>query len=708
MARSFSLPSTARLIKALHTSRKGPLKAKELANRLDVPSSDYRAFKEMLSELVEGGSLYRVKGQRYAVPSKINLVVGRISLTRRGDGFVQPDEGGADLFVASSLLESAMDGDKVVVRIERRPRGRSPEGRVIKVLERAHDSIVGIYQHGGGFALVVPIEEKLGRDVLIAEGSANGAGDGDVVVARIIQFASGHTNATGEVTRVLGRPDEPGVDVLSIVFAHGLPLEFPPEVEAAADRAAANAGEVPRTDCTDLNAFTIDPADAQDHDDALTVREAAKGIWEVGIHIADVSHFVEEGGVLDLEALKRATSVYLVDRVIPMLPEALSSGACSLVPGEERFALSLFVALDGQGRVLRHRLERTVIKSRHRISYREAQAVLDGKESIDATTDSDLHTLLDISRILRTRREERGALDFDLPEARVILGDQGEPVDVERIERLETHRLVEAFMLLANELIAKEAADRRLPVLFRVHEPPPPDKRRDLRSLLARVGQRVPGKGDIAPRDLQAALAAVRGTRREALVTSMILRSMSRARYDPANLGHYGLAAQWYCHFTSPIRRYPDLWTHRVLVRTLIGGGEAREAWGEDNQKEVARQCSYQERVAEKAERDSIALKKVAFMERHLGDQFTGTVSRVTAFGLFVLLDRYFVEGLIHVNTLADDYYVFQERNQTLVGERSHRKFALGDVLTVVVARADRERRIVDFVFPIDTPNSRP
>ncbi len=708
MARSFSLPSAARLIKALHTSRKGPLKAKELANRLDVPSRDYRAFKELLSEMVEEGSLYRVKGQRYAVPSKINLVVGRISLTRRGDGFVQPDEGGADLFVGSSLLESAMDGDKVVVRIERRPRGRAPEGRVIKVLERAHDSIVGTYQHGGGFAMVVPVQEKLGRDVLVPTGSENGASDGDVVVVRITQFASGHTNATGEVVRVLGRPDDPGVDVLSIVFAHGLPLEFSPEVEAAAAVAADTAADSARSDCTDLNAFTIDPADAQDHDDALSVREVGKGIWEVGIHISDVSHFVEEGGVLDLEALRRATSVYLVDRVIPMLPDALSSGACSLVPGEERFALSLFVALDEHGRVLRHRLERTVIRSRHRLAYEDAQAVIDEKESINPETDADLHALIRLSRILRERRHERGALDFDLPEARVVLGEHGEPVDIQRTQRLEAHRLVEDFMLLANELVAKDAADRRLPILFRAHEPPPPDKRRDLRSLLARVGQRVPGKGDIAPRDLQAALAAVRGTRREALVTSMILRSMSRARYDPANLGHYGLASRWYCHFTSPIRRYPDLWTHRVLVRTLVEGGEAMEGWEEQHLKEVARQCSYQERVAEKAERDSIALKKVTFMEQHLGDQFIGTVSRVTAFGMFVLLDRYFVEGLVHVNTLTDDYYVFQERNQTLVGERSHKRFALGDVLTVVVARADRERRIVDFVFPIDTPKSRP
>lgn len=706
MARSFSLPSTSRVAKTLHASRKGPLKAKELANRLDVPTRDYRAFKHMLSEMVEDGTLYRVKGQRYAIPAKINLVVGRISLTRRGDGFVQPDDGGADLFVGSSLLESAMDGDRVVVRIERRPRGRAPEGRVIKVLERAHDTIVGTFQHAGGFALVVPVQEKLGRDVLIPQGADLGAEDGDVVVVRMTQFSTDHSNATGEVTRVLGRPDDPGVDVLSIVFAHGLPLEFPPEVEAAATRMAETRFDDPRTDCTALNAFTIDPEDAKDHDDALTVHEIKKGVWEVGIHIADVSAFVQEGGVLDLEALKRATSVYLVDRVIPMLPEALSSGACSLVPGEDRYALSLFVALDARARVLRHRLDRTVISSHHRLSYVQAQAVLDSKETIDPTTDRDLRTLVELSRVLRARRQERGALDFDLPEARVVLDDDGEPVDVRRTERLEAHRLVEDFMLLANEVIAKEAAERLLPILFRVHEPPPPDKRRDLRDLLARVGQRIPGRGDIAPRDLQAALAAVRGTRREALVTSMILRSMARARYDRSNLGHYGLASSRYCHFTSPIRRYPDLWTHRVLIRTLIGGGEALEGWGDEHLREIAQGCSHRERVAEKAERDSIALKKVAFMEKHVGTQFTGTVSRVTAFGLFVLLDRYFVEGLVHVNTMSDDYYLFQERNQTLVGERSHKRFAIGDVLSVVVARADRERRIVDFVFPIDTPKS--
>jgi ribonuclease R len=358
------------------------------------------------------------------------------------------------------------------------------------------------------------------------------------------------------------------------------------------------------------------------------------------------------------------------------------------------------------GRVREARFERTEIRSRHKLSYEEAQAVLDNKKSIDRQTDEALRALAALAAILREKRKDRGSLDFDLPEGRVLLGEKGEPVSIRAVERLESHRLVEAFMLLANEIAAREAAQKRLPILYRVHEPPPTDKMRDLRTLLGRLSHRV-SKGKISQKDLQAILKKVEGRPEEKLVSTVILRSMSRARYDVRNLGHYGLASDGYTHFTSPIRRYPDLWLHRVLVHTLVEGHAVPEHWEGPGLKDRAERCSVRERVAEAAERESVDLKKVEYMERHLGDEFFGTVSGVTSFGIFVLLDDVFVEGLVHVNSMNDDYYIFRQDRYLLVGERSHRTFRLGDRLRIRVARVDKEERFIDFVIVDSTKRSK-
>ncbi|RMH18674.1 MAG: RNB domain-containing ribonuclease, partial [Gemmatimonadetes bacterium] len=361
--------------------------------------------------------------------------------------------------------------------------------------------------------------------------------------------------------------------------------------------------------------------------------------------------------------------------------------------------VSVFMTLDERARVREHRFERTVVRSRHRLSYEQAQAALDGTVPIGEPTDDALRALARLGRVLAERRSTRGALDFDLPEARVVLGDDGAPVRIERVERLETHRLIESFMLLANEVVAHECARRRLPILYRVHDPPPPDQMRELRQFLASYGLKVKGRGSIPPGELQRVLEAVRGTPKEALVTKVVLRSMARARYDARNLGHYGLAAEWYCHFTSPIRRYPDLWTHRVVVRSLIEGEPPLDRWEADERRMVAAHCSRRERAADDAERESVAMKKVEYMERHLGETLSGVISDVRSFGFFVLLDDAFVEGLVHVNQLHDDYYVYQDRNHTLVGERTRRRFRLGDRVRVTVARVDRQERRIDFVL---------
>jgi len=703
MARPEKLPSEESVLDYLRRSRRGPMKAKEIAKGLHVAPRNFKDFRVVLRDMLEGGRLYRVKGQRFAVPEKINLVAGRITVTQKGDGFVALDRGGQDVFVPELSLDSAMDGDQVVVRVEGRPRGRSPVGRVVNVLDRAHETVVGTFRRSRSFGVVNPRNRRLSREIVIARGDEATASEGDIVVARITTFGSGKMGPMGRVETVLGKSDDPGVDVLSIIHDHALPRAFPDRVVAASRDAVARRrkerGEN-RTDLRDLHVFTIDPADAKDHDDALSVQPLGDDSWEVGIHIADVSHFVRPEDDVDLEAFARGTSVYLVDRVIPMLPHELSTDACSLLPDADRFAVSVLAVLDAEGRVGAVRFERTEIRSREKLSYEQAQAILNGEEKkkIDPKTREALSTLAALASALRERRNERGSLDFDLPEAHVELGEGGKPVSIRQVERLESHRLVEAFMLLANEIVGREAEQKRLPILYRVHEPPSIDKMRDLRTFLAGLGYRV-SKGTIPQKELQNVLKQVEGRPEEKLVSTVIVRSMSRARYEVRNLGHYGLASDWYTHFTSPIRRYPDLWLHRVLTHALIDGQPVPESWAGPSLKAKAERCSVRERVAEAAERESVALKKVEYMERHHGDEFLGTVSGVTSFGIFVLLDDVFVEGLVHVNSMTDDYYVFRPDRYLLVGERSHRTFRLGDRLGIRVARVDKEELFIDFVI---------
>jgi ribonuclease R len=677
-----------------------PLKAKELGEALSVGSADYPQFKDFLARLVDEGVLYRAKNQRYALPQKINLVVGDLQTIRSGAGFVSVEDG-PDVYVPANGLGSAVDGDRVVARVERRRRGDRPEGTVIKVLERGRQSVVGIYHPARSFGFVVPEDQKLTRDIFIAPGQDGGATDGDVVLVRVVSWGDAHRGPAGEVERVLGRLGDPGVDVLAVAYGHELPLEFPPEVDREAERLRSRgiqpADLEGRQDLRGQLIFTIDPADAKDHDDALSVRRDEDGLWEVGVHIADVAHYLEEGGVIDQEAFRRGTSVYLVDRVISMIPEPLSNDLCSLRPHEDRLAVSLLLKIDDDAEVRGHELFRSVIRSAHKLSYEDAQAVLDGEGSVSEEADEALRALQALSRTLREKRVGRGSIDFDLPEARVILNTAGEPTDIQRVLRLETHRLIEDFMLLANETIDREAGRRKLPFIHRVHEPPDPSRVEQLRAFLGSLGVKVAEKP--TPKDLQRALERFDGRPEESLVSTVVLRSMKQARYSEKPLGHFGLATDHYTHFTSPIRRYSDLVVHRLATR----GIGAEETLPEELRTEylpgVARHTSQRERVAVDAERDSIDLKKVEFMQRHVGEIFEGTVSGVTSFGLFVLLDRYFVEGLIHMSSLEDDYYVFLEDQFALLGEHKRRRFRLGDRLRVRVASVNMERRQIDFAL---------
>jgi ribonuclease R len=689
------------IVEYLRTTAGRPLKAKELAKGLGIATRDYDDFKARLAELEREGLLYRARSQRYAAPERINLLVGRLQTIRGGAGFVIPEDGEGDLFIPTQAMDSAVDGDRVVARVEYQRRGQRREGSIIKVLERGRETLVGVYHPARNFGFVVPEDRKLTRDIFIPPGQEGGAAEGDVVVVRIGDWGNHHLGPSGEIEKVLGQTTEAGVDVLAVIYGHGLPIEFPADTLAEAEtirqRGLQPEDLVGRTDLRDLLVMTIDPADARDHDDALSVRVLDDGLREIGIHIADIGFYVREGSALDGEALRRGTSIYLVDRVIPMLPEAISAGLGSLLPGEDRLALSLLATLDDTGTVRSHRLVRSVIRSRHRISYDEAQAVIDGTGAINAEADQAIRELVEISRALRAVRASRGSLDFDLPEARVVLNTKGEPTDIQRVLRLESHRLIEDFMLLANETIAREAIRRKVPMIFRVHERPDADRLEQLREFAATFGHRIGQRGEPTPKELQRLLNRVRGRPEENLVSTVVLRSMKQARYSPENLGHFGLAARSYLHFTSPIRRYPDLVAHRLAAQAFIDKERPAPELSEEVLPTIARITSERERVAVDAERDSVALKKVEFMEQRLGEAFEGTISGVTAFGLFVLLDDFFVEGLVHVSWLTDDYYIFVEEQFALIGERTRRRFQLGDRLRVQVTGVSREERKIDF-----------
>ncbi len=688
-------------VRALLEDSARPLKAKEIARELGVSTSDYRKLKTLLREMTATGDIYKVKRGRYAPPERINVLVGRLATRSRRNATVVTD-GGETLFVAAAGVGNALDGDRVAVRVIDPKAKPLPEAEVIRVMEHAHTEIVGTLSIDGRVASVRPENPKIPRDVLIPPDGLADAKDGDLVTVRIESFGDARTMMVGAVSEVLGQRGDPGVDVLIVMKEFDLPLRFPDAVEAAAERLPASPRPrdlADRMDLTDRVAITIDPVDAKDFDDALSIRSLGGGRVEVGVHIADVSHYVTPGSVLDREAHARATSVYLVDRVVPMLPEALSNRLCSLIPNEDRLAFSALFRMTSDGEVSSVRFTPSIIHSRRRFAYQEVQALLDGGPPApgDAEFVEPLQRLAALSDRLIARRTARGSLDFDLPASRVILDEHGMPIDIQKVERLMAHRLVESFMLLANEAVAKRLATLEMPGLHRVHQGPDALAVSELRAALARFGVtlRLTKDKSVTPRALQRALAEVADRPEAEVVNTLVLRSMKRALYDATPHGHFGLAARHYTHFTSPIRRYPDLIVHRVLRAALTHGEPPVER--ELDMQMIAEHCSTRERNAEDAERQSVELKKVQFMAERIGDVFEGRIVSVTVFGFFVELDAYHVNGLVHVNRLGDDYYAFTEDTLALVGEHTARQFRIGDRVTVEVSRADLARRQIDF-----------
>jgi ribonuclease R len=710
------LKLTERIVDYLSKRARRPLNLKEIAQGLGVADNEVDALKEALEQLAAQGRVYRAKNQRYAIPSQINLVVGRVDMTRRGAGFIVPEnKDRSDVFVPPHKLGGATHGDLVVARIEGRRGRENPEGRVLEVLERARTEVVGSFQRSRRFGFVVPDNPRLKFDVFVGPDDFAGAQEGEKVVVAIEDWGDGTKNPEGRIVEVLGPPDAPGVDILSIIKTHGLEIDFPADVEtrAAELRLDVERETRRRVDLRDRTSFTIDPADAKDFDDALSIRRLDDERFEVGVHIADVSHFVAPGDPIDEEAYERGTSIYLVDRAIPMLPEALSSDLCSLVPDEDRLTYSVILTVDAAAKVHAYDIRETVIRSRFRLTYGEAQAIILGEPDEEAHRDIlwEIQTLRRMAKILSQNRLERGSLDFDLPEAIVELDEEGFPIDIQESVRLDSMRLIEEFMLLANETVAQHAHRLKVPFLYRVHEPPAPEAVERIRTFLAALGYDLPGNAArLDPRSFAEVIERARGKPEEELVNTVVLRSMKQARYRAENIGHFGLASEHYTHFTSPIRRYPDLVVHRLLKRI-----EAGERWKDPKKREtlqsrlesIAEHCSIRERLAVEAERDSIDLKKVEFMERHIGDEFTGKISGVTAFGFFVRLDKYFVEGLVHMHELDDDYYEFHEDKYALVGRNAGKRYRLADPVRVRVAGVDKDRRQIDFQLVREEPEKK-
>ena len=695
-----------------------PMKAKEIAMLLSIPKSQRGELEEVLSVLTAEGKIGISKRGKYGRPETFSLT-GIFSGNARGFGFVTVEGQEQDVFIPEEKTGGALHGDKVQIFIEREAgaKGRA-EGAVLRILEHANREVVGFYQKNKTFGFVIPDNRRIAMDIFIPQGQDMGAVTGHKVVARITDFGDGRKKPEGKIVEILGHVNDPGTDILSLVRAYGLPEQFPEEVLREASQAPDVSEEdlAGRLDLRDLPTVTIDGEDAKDLDDAVTLEINSGGNYILGVHIADVSHYVREGSGLDAEAFRRGTSVYLVDRVIPMLPHSLSNGICSLNAGEARLAISCIMEITPDGTITDHRIAETVVRVDRRMTYTAVNAILtDGGIEPDGSGGSCPEAeayrefvpmflkMQKLADILRARRRRRGAIDFDFPESKILLDGEGRPLAIEPRQRNAATKLIEDFMLAANETVAEDYFWQALPFLYRTHDRPDPEKIKALGIFINNFGYHIRmQQGEIHPKELQKLLDRLEGTSEEALLSRLVLRSMKQARYTTDCSGHFGLAARYYTHFTSPIRRYPDLQIHRIIKENLRGGlAESRRAHYEAILPQAAIQSSALERRAEEAERETEKLKKCQYMSRFVGEEFTGVISGITNWGFYVELPNT-VEGLVRMSDLADDYYIFDEKNYELVGERTRKTYKLGQSVRVTVSGTDPVLRSVDFVLAED------
>lgn len=678
-----------------------PMKIKEMAVVLRVTPEQRQELRRILDVLMEEGKITVSKRGKYSLARTVPLK-GKFQANARGFGFVLPEDGTEDVFIPEEERNGAFEGDQVEYIITSTPQGKRRQGRIIKILSHTVTQIVGLYEKEKGFGFVRPDNQKYFCDIYIPQGKEAGAMSGHKVVAKITSYGSKGRNPEGTITEIIGHVNDPGTDILSVVIDRNIPTEFPEKVLNQAARVAKEVSEADRAgrlDIRDWQMVTIDGEDAKDLDDAVSLTREGEN-YRLGVHIADVTNYVQEKSALDWEALERGTSVYLADRVIPMLPHALSNGICSLNAGEDRLALSCIMTLTPEGEMLDHQIAETVIHVDRRMSYSAVQRILDGCEKERSENERLVPMLLmmeELSQSIRERRGKRGSIDFDFPETKITLDEEGRPTDVRPYERNRATKIIEDFMLLANETVAEEYFWRELPFLYRTHETPDEEKIRQLSVFINNFGYRIHARNEVRPKEIQKLLGKVEGTPEEALISRLALRSMKRARYATENLGHFGLAAKYYTHFTSPIRRYPDLQIHRIIKENLRGRlKEERISHYAAVLPDVAARCSQKERTAEEAEREVIKLKKAEYMRSHLGEEYDGVISGVTKWGLYVELENT-VEGLVHVADMRDDHYEFTEQSYELTGVHTGRTFRLGQKVRVRVSGADKVQKSVYF-----------
>ncbi|WP_106769329.1 ribonuclease R, partial [Paenibacillus faecalis] len=688
-----------------------PMTYRELETHFGISNAqDFREFLKLLNELEQSGKIILTNHQRYGVPERMDLVRGRVQAHSKGFAFLIPDDRDQpDVYIHANDLKSAMNGDIVLVRIHTKgPAGGKLEGEVVRIVNRAITQVVGVFQNHEVYGFVLPDDKRINRDIFIPKHAMNGAVDGEKVVVKLVSYPEGQAAAEGEVVEILGHKDDPGVDILSIIRKHQLPEAFPDEVLAEADQVpdAITEEEIAqqgRRDLRGLNIVTIDGEDAKDLDDAVNVQRLPNGNYKLGVHIADVGYYVREGSALDREAYSRGCSVYLVDRVIPMLPHRLSNGICSLNPQVDRLTLSCEMEFNEQMKVVKHHIFKSVIKTKERMTYNNVRKILidEDPELIERYSDlvEDFRLMRELALKLRKRRIQRGAVDFDFVESKVIVDENGKAIDIVKRERSIAEQIIEEFMLAANETVAEHFHWLKVPFIFRIHEDPDPEKLQNFMAFAANFGHHIKGRGNsIHPRALQNLLEEIQGSKEQTVLSTMLLRSMKQAKYDAESTGHFGLAAEFYSHFTSPIRRYPDLVIHRVIREVIEHGNilpEARQEYLAEKMPDIAQQSSERERVAVDAERDTDALKKAEYMLDKVGEEFEGIISSITSFGMFIELENT-VEGLIRLGGLTDDYYHFDEQHMVLIGERTSKVFRIGDEVKVRVANVNMDEYTID------------
>jgi len=678
-----------------------PLLLREILRRLGLQKEQRHQAREVLKDLAESGKVVRIRGNRYGLPSKMNLIVGRVKAHPDGYGFVIPEaEGEEDIFISSRNLKEAMHGDRVVARIES-IRRKGKEGSVIRILERKTRHVVGKFMRAKNYSYVLPEDERILQEVFIPEGETKRARPNQIVVAEITQYPTERARPEGRITHILGYPDDPEIEPQIIIYKYDLPHQF----TSAAMKEAQNLPPTPlaqeyrgRVDLRGLPTFTIDGENARDFDDAVSIEREGEGGVKLYVSISDVSHYVKEGSVLDDEAYLRGTSVYFPDRAIPMFPVELSNDICCLHPRVDRLTLTAELRYDGRGERREVRFYPSVIRSNERLTYTGVRKILvDGDRELSEKFSPlvpSLDLMADLCQKLRQQRIARGAIDFDLPEPEVILNLQGETEDIVRAERSLAHQIIEEFMVAANEAVAQFMEEKGFPFIYRIHEPPKKEAMDEFRRFISHLGYKMRKESDPSAKEFQRVLSEVKGKPEERVVNEILLRSMKWAKYSAKNLGHFGLASDHYTHFTSPIRRYPDLIVHRLLKKAL---SKEEIRISEEFLASRADHLSRRERVAMEAEREILGRYRVRFMKDKVGDEFEGVISGVTAFGFFVELKDMFVEGLVRVTSLHDDYYQYHEKKYCLVGERTHRTFRIGDEIRVRVDRVDVERRHIDF-----------